>query len=1290
MWMPTNKTSLFRVFSLLVIFALLLTSCVPSQGLEGTGGEGGTEEPAPPTEEPAPPTEEPAPPTEPPAEPSEEPPTEPPAQPVDPPTATNTSEPAQAAQGAQSDPQVQPTATNTVTPTATTDPGQGNAPVIPPAATSTPTATSQSGAGSQGAQIPATATNTPSPTPQTGSGAQGNLAAPDPYVGLGVACNNDLSATFTITNIGGPLTGGSYTVSEPGKSPVSFPLDLNSNQSISVNAAGNATVTVKYSTSQLDTVNLQAVGTCLPLPAATSTSTATATKTPKPTNTPGPTRTPTMTRTPTATNTPGPSPTPSNTFTPSPTRTPRPTRTPTSTPTPGPSPTQTSSKTPRPTNTPSKTPTPSNTPLPSATPTLTFTPQPTSTPVDGQLDLKVFCNTDQTATFLITNISGSVSDGTYLLSDPTQSGPVDLQPGQSVTINGAGNANMTVTYKTSFLSSVTLNVTGSCSRRPTPTPTATSDQPVNPPVLSVQGACGGVNTGTAVFTITNSGGAMTTPYTYQVVDDTGAIVDSGTINLGPGQSSNVTVSGSSQSFTLSSPNDASLTTVVDMSTCVTAAPPPQADLTVNGSCTANNGTATFTITNNGADMAAPYPYVIVDASGAVVSSGAIDLDANQSTTVTYTGASPSYTFATPSDASLTTTVDMSACVNAAPPPPPAPPADLTVSGVCAANNGTATFTITNQGSDMTAPYSYVILDANGAVAGTGTIDLAANQSTVISVTGSSTSYTFATPNDAALTTVVDMSACLAAAAAAAPPPPPVLPPADLSISGACTAVGGTATFVLTNNGADMTVPYPYTITDASGAVVQTGTISLLAGQSITLAVNGPSTGYTFATPGDPALTTVADMTTCVLPPPPPPSLSANGVCVSPDLAEFTVTNNGGDMTAPVTFTITDQNGNVVQSGKIQLKAGESVTLQVTGPNQVYILNLTDAAGTTVRAAMSDCVEPITSVAPAEPDICIQCLVFHTFRDDNLEVYRLDGIEGQPGFKLYNLSKDEAVDSRPSRAPNDSWVVFQSNRDGNVELYYTDLLGSGEAIRLTETQANNTNPMYGPDAQTVVFQSDRNGRFDLFTIDQQSGEEVQITSNPADDVNPFFSPEIETLVFQSNRNGNWDLYVLDVETLTEKRLTDSPEDETFPAWSPNGKLIAYIVEDEDGGTNLFAMNVETGQVKQVTTDGKTVNAVWSPEGDRIAYQSERDGNLDVYSFDFRTNKEYRVTDYEGLDSGPTWDCGGTNLAFTSDRDDDPNIFQVFWQGGPAGNMTIDPATDKWSQWRPTNDVSSVGE
>lgn len=320
--------------------------------------------------------------------------------------------------------------------------------------------------------------------------------------------------------------------------------------------------------------------------------------------------------------------------------------------------------------------------------------------------------------------------------------------------------------------------------------------------------------------------------------------------------------------------------------------------------------------------------------------------------------------------------------------------------------------------------------------------------------------------------------------------------------------------------------------------------------------------------------------------------------------------------------------------------------------------------------------------------CQNFIIFHSFRSENLDIFRLDKPEGPDGLDAINLSNNDSVDSRPSRSPNDEWVVFQSNRDGNVELYLVDSMGKAVS-RLTHTQANNANSMYGPDAETIVFQSDRNGRFDLFMINQNTGKEVQLTSSLADDVNPFFSPDINKLVFQSNRNGNWDLFVLDLKTNTEFLLTRLPDDEVFPAWSSNGKQIAFIM-DKDGATDLYVIDLETDNIEQLTFDGKTINASWSPEGGRIAYQSERSGNLDIYSYDFRDNKEYRVTNYEGNDSGPTWDCDGTSIAFTSIRDGDPNIYSTSWKGeGETYQITQHPSSDKWPQWSPSNDFASIG-
>jgi PKD repeat protein len=330
---------------------------------------------------------------------------------------------------------------------------------------------------------------------------------------------------------------------------------------------------------------------------------------------------------------------------------------------------------------------------------------------------------------------------------------------------------------------------------------------------------------------------------------------------------------------------------------------------------------------------------------------------------------------------------------------------------------------------------------------------------------------------------------------------------------------------------------------------------------------------------------------------------------------------------------------------------------------------------------------ITPAPAVNADVCPQFIVFHTFRDGNLEIYRLDGVEGAGGV-LYNLSNSPAVDSRPSRSPDDEWVVFQSDRDGNIELYYTDNKGE-QQIRLTHTNANNINAMIGPDNRTVIFQSDRNGNWDIFSIDLFTGEERQLTTDPHNDINPFWSPDPNWIAFESDRTGNSDILLLNLSTGQEFQVTRGAANEIFPAWSPNGRQLAYL-SDESGYWNLYVVDYTGENVIRITSGaGNTGNATWSPEGNRIAYQDERNGDLNVYAYDLLTNREYLLSEYAGVDSAPTWDCGGVNVAFTSVRDGNPNLFQVFWQGGPQSNLTIDPATDKWSQWSPSKEPASRG-
>lgn len=325
-------------------------------------------------------------------------------------------------------------------------------------------------------------------------------------------------------------------------------------------------------------------------------------------------------------------------------------------------------------------------------------------------------------------------------------------------------------------------------------------------------------------------------------------------------------------------------------------------------------------------------------------------------------------------------------------------------------------------------------------------------------------------------------------------------------------------------------------------------------------------------------------------------------------------------------------------------------------------------------------------------ICVEYIIFHTFRDGNLEIYRLDGVEGSDDFTLYNLSKGpNSEDSRPSRSWNDQLVVFESNRDGNVELYLTDTIGSFQT-RVTFTTANNVNPMFLPDNETVVFQSDRNGNWDIFSVNINTGVETQLTTDPADDVFPYASPDENWITFQSNRSGNENIYLLNLETGDEFQVTSGNENEIYPAWSPNADYpyLGYLT-DVNGEWDLMIYNLETQETINLTPElGEDAdNHSWAPIGSRIAYQSMRDGNLDIYTYDLLTDEEYRVSEVTDVDSSPTWDCGSSNVAFTSTRDGDANIFSAPWQGGGNGNLTIHPSTDKWSEWSPSKEQGSRG-
>lgn len=161
----------------------------------------------------------------------------------------------------------------------------------------------------------------------------------------------------------------------------------------------------------------------------------------------------------------------------------------------------------------------------------------------------------------------------------------------------------------------------------------------------------------------------------------------------------------------------------------------------------------------------------------------------------------------------------------------------------------------------------------------------------------------------------------------------------------------------------------------------------------------------------------------------------------------------------------------------------------------------------------------------------------------------------------------------------------------------------------------------------------------------------------------------------------------------KRLTDPEKDKGFyntsPALSPQGDKIAFI-SNRDYYFGLYIMDALTGKTIDRLVEGSqtpdfeelnilTPGLTWSPDGNKIAISAERSGFDVIYIFDLEEDeRETLEFDLESIES-VTWSNDGKYLAFVGQNSRQSDIYTYNFETGEVQNLTNDIFSDSDPAW-----------
>jgi dipeptidyl aminopeptidase/acylaminoacyl peptidase len=285
----------------------------------------------------------------------------------------------------------------------------------------------------------------------------------------------------------------------------------------------------------------------------------------------------------------------------------------------------------------------------------------------------------------------------------------------------------------------------------------------------------------------------------------------------------------------------------------------------------------------------------------------------------------------------------------------------------------------------------------------------------------------------------------------------------------------------------------------------------------------------------------------------------------------------------------------------------------------------------------------------------------------------------------------SFESGPSQATGDIWTM-DPDGGGRLQAVFDPL---------DDAQSD-----WSPDGNRIVFRNRRNNSFQVaiidFTVRDAATGRPRVTDVPraADGTQssqPAWFPDGSDRLLYRRTNApvmtRSDIWAMDTDGGNRRPIAVLPEDQLYPSFSPDMTKLLFATSAPGGGRGIQVMDVASGAVTTLfdpTVESFDSGPSWSPDGRRIAFESDIDGDMEIYVMNADGSDVQQITHNTLWDEGPAWSPDGTRFAFSRGTGDlTVDIWTMNADGTNARQLTTFPGRDESPDWGVNPHPASVG-